>query len=157
MPDLPADPAEPVHAELEALGARREGEPPARIRRELADVMMDDVGVFRTDETLRHAQSVVRDLRDRYQGVRVQDSGARFNQDLLEAREVGYLLDCAETTVAAALARQESRGAHYREDFPERDDPNWLRHSLAYRADGGPALRYKPVTITRFTPKPRVY
>ena len=157
MPDLPADPAEPVHAELEALGARREGEPPARIRRELADVMMDDVGVFRTDETLRHAQSVVRDLRDRYQDVRVQDSGARFNQDLLEAREVGYLLDCAETTVAAALARQESRGAHYREDFPERDDPNWLRHSLAYRADGGPALRYKPVTITRFTPKPRVY
>ena len=157
MPDLTADPAEPVHAELEALGARREGEPPARIRRELADVMMDDVGVFRTDETLRHAQSVVRDLRDRYQGVRVQDSGARFNQDLLEAREVGYLLDCAETTVAAALARQESRGAHYREDFPERDDPNWLRHSLAYRADGGPALRYKPVTITRFTPKPRVY
>ena len=157
MPDLTADPAEPVHAELEALGARREGEPPARIRRELADVMMDDVGVFRTDETLRHAQGVVRDLRDRYQGVRVQDSGARFNQDLLEAREVGYLLDCAETTVAAALARQESRGAHYREDFPERDDPNWLRHSLAYRADGGPALRYKPVTITRFTPKPRVY
>ncbi len=157
MPDLPDDPTGPVRAELEALQSRREGESPAQIRRELADVMMDDVSVFRTADTLQHAKGVVDGLRERYQWVRVRDGGTHFNQDLLEAREVGYLLDVAQVTVAAALARQESRGGHYREDFPERDDANWLRHSLACRVDGAPELRYKPVTITRFTPKPRTY
>ncbi len=157
LPDLPADPSGPVRAELESLRARREGEPPARIRRELADVMMEDVSVFRTAATLRHAQGVVRELRDRYARVRVQDGGTRFNQDVLEAREVGYLLDAAEVTVAAALARQESRGAHFREDFPERDDTNWLKHSLASQSQDGPTLSFKPVSITRFTPKPRTY
>ncbi|HXQ96564.1 MAG TPA: succinate dehydrogenase flavoprotein subunit [Candidatus Acidoferrales bacterium] len=157
LPDLPADPSGPARAELEALRSRRDGEPPARIRRELADVMMDDVSVFRTEVTLRHAQGVVHQLRDRYARVRVQDGGTRFNQDVLEAREVGYLLDAAEVTVTAALARQESRGAHFREDFPERDDTNWLKHSLASQSEDGPTLTFKPVSITRFTPKPRTY
>ncbi len=157
LPELPADPSGPARAELEALRSRRDGEPPAGIRRELADVMMDDVSVFRTEATLRHAQGVVRQLRDRYARVRVQDGGTRFNQDVLEAREVGYLLDAAEVTVVAALARQESRGAHFREDFPERDDTNWLKHSLASQSEDGPTLTFKPVSITRFTPKPRTY
>ena len=99
----------------------------------------------------------LRDLRARYATVAVRDTGRIFNTELLEAREVGYLLDCAEATVAAALARTESRGGHFREDFPDRNDDDWLKHSLAYQAEGGPQLRYKPVTITKFQPKPRTY
>jgi len=119
--------------------------------------MMDDVGVYREDAGLRRAQRTVAKLRERYANVGVQDRGATFNTDLLETREVGYLLDCAETTVASAIARTESRGAHSREDFPERDDVNFLTHTLAAKRDGAIDLTYKPVEITRFQPKPRVY
>ncbi|HEY8167398.1 MAG TPA: succinate dehydrogenase flavoprotein subunit [Candidatus Limnocylindrales bacterium] len=156
-PDLAADAHEPVRADLEALRSRSTGENPSHIRRDLASAMMEHCGVFRTDEGLRGLVPVVRELRERYRRARVQDQGTVFNTDLLEARELGYLLDCAEATVAAALARTESRGAHYREDFPERNDDRWLKHSLAYAAEGGPRLKTKPVTITRFEPKPRVY
>jgi succinate dehydrogenase / fumarate reductase flavoprotein subunit len=156
-PPMAPDAHEPVQAELEALRTRRSGENPARIRTELATAMMDDCGVFRTEAGLRRLVPVVRDLRARYARARVQDAGRVYNTDLIEAREVGYLLDCAEATVASALARTESRGAHFREDHPERDDGNWLRHTLAYRAEGDPRLADRPVTITRFAPKPRTY
>jgi len=118
---------------------------------------MDDVGVYRDETTLTRALVKVRELRQRYRTVCVQDTGRVFNTDLLEAREVGYLLECAETTVVSALARTESRGAHAREDHPERDDTRFLAHTLATRTDGVPALTYKPVTITKFQPKPRTY
>ncbi len=158
MPEAGEGAADAVREHLEAIRGREGGERKEAIRTELADAMMDDAGVYRTAEGLERARAKVAELRERYRHVGVDDKGTVFNTDLLEAREVGYLLDCAETMVAACINRTESRGAHSREDFPERDDVNFLTHSLATRgADGSVVLDYKPVTITRFQPKPRVY
>ena len=108
---------------------------------------------------LVECRDAVAQLRARAQHLRVDDHGCRYNTDLAEAIELGFLLDCAEATVESALARTETRGGHAREDYPERDDTNWLKHSLAFRdrESGTTSLRYKPVTITKFEPKPRVY
>jgi succinate dehydrogenase / fumarate reductase flavoprotein subunit len=157
LPEVPADAEVPVREELGALRGRREGESPTKLRAELADMMMDNVGVFRTGEMLARAVAGVAEIKERYGRVRVRDSGKVFNTDLLEARELGYLIDSADAMATSAAARTESRGAHSREDFPERDDAGWLAHTLAYRGEAGPSLRYKPVTVTRFTPKPRTY
>jgi succinate dehydrogenase / fumarate reductase flavoprotein subunit len=119
--------------------------------------MMDHVGVFRTDDGMRQAMEKIRELQERNQRVQIQDKGKRFNQELLEAWEVGCLLDLAEVTAASALARQESRGAHSRDDFPERDDENWLKHTLVFKHDDKIELQYKPVVITKHQPKARVY
>src|SRR5690606_21234574 len=122
------------------------------------DVMQDGVGIFRDGEGMERALGAVRELRERYRNVVVMDKGRRFNTDLMEAWELGNLLDLAEVTALSALERQESRGAHMREDFSTRDDEKWLRHTLAYRQEAGDLeLRYKPVTITKFQPKERVY
>ena len=104
-----------------------------------------------------HAVDGLRELQQRYQQVRIDDMGRVFNTDLLEAWELGCLLEVAEVTAAAALDRTESRGAHARDDYPKRDDANWMKHSLAIREDGAVRLTYKPVTVTRFEPKARVY
>jgi succinate dehydrogenase / fumarate reductase flavoprotein subunit len=157
MPEVARDADAAVRTELDQLRSRREGESPAALKAELAGTMMEKAGVFRTGETIAAAVRDVAAIRERYERVRVQDGGRVFNTDLLEAREVGYLIDCAEALVHSALARTESRGAHSREDYPARDDAGWLKHSLAFRGKSGPTLRYKPVTITRFEPKPRTY
>ena len=148
---------EPVRAELEALRTRPEGESPSALKDHLASLMMDNVGVFRTAPMMAAAVSGVAEIKARYAHVRVRDTGRVFNTDLLEARELGYLIDCAEAMATSAIERRESRGAHSRDDYPERDDVNFLAHTLAYRGEAGPSLRYKPVTITRFEPKPRGY
>jgi succinate dehydrogenase / fumarate reductase flavoprotein subunit len=153
-----AEAVEPVRAELEALKGRdAAGESVAVIRKELQDVMMDNVGVYRDDKVLSEALVKVEELRARHARVSIADCGSVFNTELLEAQELGYLLDIALVTVTSALARTESRGAHSREDYPERDDKKWLKHTLAYQGKDGPSLRYKQVSITRFEPKPRTY
>jgi succinate dehydrogenase / fumarate reductase flavoprotein subunit len=158
LPAVAADAAEQVRGELATMRGTGKGERPSHIRAELAQSMWDLAGVFRTRDGLLEMTQCVAELKDRYARVRVDDRGRIFNTDLLEARELGYLLDCAEATVWSALAREESRGGHSREDFPERDDTHWLRHTLAYQSDfGPPRLEYKPVTITKFEPKPRTY
>ena len=153
-----ADAVEPVRAVLESIRGRAPaGESVATIRKELQDVMMDKVGVYRDAKLLTAALAKVTELEGRYAKISIVDRGSVFNTELLEAQELGYLLDIAHVTVSSALARKESRGAHSREDFPERDDKNWLKHTLAYQGKDGPSLRYKQVSITRFEPKPRTY
>jgi succinate dehydrogenase / fumarate reductase flavoprotein subunit len=155
---LPREPEAFARQELEALRGRQGGrERAADIRREMQDLMMNDVGVFREEPGLKEAVNNLKDLRERYQHITLDDKGKRFNTDLLEAWELGALLEVAEVTAVAAFNRTESRGGHYREDYPKRDDDNWLKHSLAYRKDGKIELLYKPVTITEYKPKERVY
>jgi succinate dehydrogenase / fumarate reductase flavoprotein subunit len=119
--------------------------------------MDDDVQVFRTGEGLTRAVERLRDLRQRYEGVAVRSGGRIFNLDMLRVLELGTMIDLALATTEAALAREESRGAHSRLDFPARDDNRWLRHTLAYHTDSGPRLDYKPVVVDQFQPQERVY
>ncbi len=162
FPSLPSKPEGQASALMARLREGPEADEPkesvAAVRDELQREMMDKAGVFRAAETLAAGRDRVRELQERYQRVRIQDRGHVFNTDMVEAIELGFLLDVAQVTVEAALARQESRGAHSREDFPKRDDANWLKHSLGYRsATGAIEFRYKPVTITRFQPQERKY
>lgn len=154
---LPSKPNDLVRKQLAALRGGKGSENVATLRREMQEVMFDHVGVFRTDEGMRQAVEKVRELKKRFMRVRVDDQGSAYNTDLMEAWEVGCLLDIAEVTAVAALERKESRGAHAREDFPERDDKKWLKHSMAFLEKDGVRLKYKPVTITKFKPKARVY
>jgi succinate dehydrogenase / fumarate reductase flavoprotein subunit len=106
---------------------------------------------------MKQAVEKVRELKERFKHVRVQDHGKIFNTDLLNAWEISNLLDLAEVTAVSALARKESRGAHARDDFQKRDDDKWLKHTLAWMRDGKVELGYKPVTLTKYEPKERVY
>jgi succinate dehydrogenase / fumarate reductase flavoprotein subunit len=143
--------------QIEALRSGDGSEKAAELGGELRKVMFDDVGVFRTQEGLQAAVAKVAELRERFKHCRVQDTGKVFNMELLNSWEMSNMLDLALVTATSALARTESRGAHAREDYPRRDDANWLKHTLAWLEDDRVRLGYKPVVITRYTPKERVY
>ncbi len=132
-------------------------ERPATLRRELGEMMREKVGIFRTREGLEEALAKIIELKRRYEAITLQHTGKVFNTDLVSYLELGCMLDVAHTMVAGALAREESRGAHTRRDFPERDDEKWLKHTLAYYTPEGPRLDYAPVTIIRWQPEVRTY
>jgi len=146
-------------ASIQGLTGSKGTENVADIRTELQAEMTDKASVFRTDELLRRTRATIGGLRERYAAARIDDKGRVFNFDLTEALELGYLLDLADALVSAALARTESRGAHFRDDFPTRDDVNWRRHSLTHRdpATGAVRLDYKPVVGGSYLPMERKY
>ncbi|MFD7435030.1 succinate dehydrogenase flavoprotein subunit [Streptomyces sp. NPDC059861] len=160
--ELPETPESLVLEQIERLRTSTGNERVAVLRRELQETMDANVMVFRTEQTIKTAVEKIAELRERYKNVAIQDKGKRFNTDLLEAIELGNLLDLAEVMAVSALARKESRGGHYREDYPNRDDVNFMRHTMAYRevgADGSETVRldYKPVVQTRYQPMERKY
>ncbi|MFG2195183.1 succinate dehydrogenase flavoprotein subunit [Streptomyces sp. NPDC048639] len=160
--ELPENPAQLVIDQVEQLRDSTGTERVTELRKALQETMDANVMVFRTEQTIKTAVEKIAELRERYKNVSVQDKGKRFNTDLLEAIELGNLLDLAEVMAVSALARKESRGGHYREDYPNRDDVNFMRHTMAYREvgdDGAESIRldYKPVVQTRYQPMERKY
>jgi len=154
---LPADAADFTLQQIDALYSSRGSEKLLDIATEMKAVMFDHVGIFRTGEGMSQALEKVRELRERFKHVRIEDTGKVFNTELMNTWEVGNLLELAEVVTVCALNRTESRGAHARDDYPKRDDQEWLKHTLAWSQDGGIKIDYKPVVITRFQPKARVY
>lgn len=129
----------------------------ADIKNDLQTVMTGKCGIFRDSRKLAEVVKDTRILRERFNNIGISDGGMIFNTEMMEALELRNLLDFSEVIAASALAREESRGAHYRTDHPERDDVGWLKHTLAYRSETGPLLEYKPVTITSYKPERRMY
>jgi len=157
---LPADAEAFAREQVESLlsnGKKKETQD--ALRQELRDEMMEKAGVVRDATILTDMRNKIAELKQRFREIRLMDTSRTFNTELMEVIELGNLIECAEATVAGALAREESRGGHYRADFPARDDVNFLRHTLAYHTDrpGEPELRYKPVVLGTFEPKERKY
>ena len=159
MPDADADTQLRRDREtLSAIIARpREGRRVSEIKNELGEVMNREAAVFRDREGLERAGETVSRLKEECARAWIDDRGTVFNQDVLGAIELGYMLDCAETIVLGALERAESRGAQYRTDFPERDDEQWLKHIDITLGRDGPEVSYSPVTITQWQPEERKY
>jgi fumarate reductase flavoprotein subunit len=140
-----------------ASNANRGNEKIAKLRDEMTVAMEGGAGIYRTEKSLRAACDKLVELRSRFDNVSLDDSGRRYNTELIAALELDCMLDVAQSVAFSAIARKESRGSHQRTDFPNRDDDDYLKHSLAYRADGDPRIDYKPVTITKWPPGKRVY
>jgi len=154
---LPENPAQYAEEQLEALRNSDGDERISDIGNEMKEVMFDHVGVFRTEEGMSEALEKVRELKVRFKNIKLDDKGSAFNMDILNAWELSNLLDIAEVTTVSALKRKESRGAHARDDYPERNDKKWMKHTLAWLKEDDVKLDYKDVVFTRFEPKKRVY
>ncbi len=142
---------------IESLLAPSHGERSFPIRNDLQTLMMDRCSVFRNEADMLKGLSGLESIKDRYKSIFIQNRNPRYNTDLTEALELECLIGLAETILKSAIARQESRGAHYREDFPNRDDKNWLKHTMIQNRSDGTEIFYKPVNISRFEPKARTY
>ncbi|MFW5797499.1 MAG: succinate dehydrogenase/fumarate reductase flavoprotein subunit, partial [Spirochaetota bacterium] len=156
MPPLPDGAGDAFREKLDRLKHTR-GEHPGPLYERMQEVMMEKVGVYRTHEEMGAAVSEMRGLRERLAGVGMQDENASFNQEVLSILELENLLDLSLVTAASALNRTESRGAHSREDYPDRDDEQWLKHTLAYLRGNEVTIDYKSVDTSIWAPKPRTY
>ena len=152
--EVPEAATRDAERELKGLLARTEGERPWQIRDELGQTMLKNFGVFRREDQMAEQIEIIESLRERYPTVVVEDKGEVFNSDLTQALELGYLLDVAACMLQAGIARKESRGAHSRpHDYPDRDDENFMKHSISRWVDGGPELSYKEVRVTKYEPQ----
>ena len=154
---LPAEAQTAARSQFDMLRNGSGKENAFDISTQMKKVMFDDVGIYRTGAVMESALDKVLELKERFKHVRVTDTGKIFNTELLNAWELGNMLDVAELVAVCALNRTESRGGHTREDYPQRDDVNWLKHTLACRENGKIKIEYKPVVITKHQPKARVY
>ena len=155
---LPGNEVERFQNEIRDLRESKGEERVYAIRKEMQEAMFQKCSVFREKQGLEAALGTIQRLKKRYGNIRIEDKGRTFNQEIIEAVELGFMLELSEAIIVSAIAREESRGAHYREDFAVRDDAKFLKHTLVSKLGSkNPSISYKPVVITRFEPKPRVY
>ncbi|NIS60080.1 MAG: succinate dehydrogenase flavoprotein subunit [Proteobacteria bacterium] len=154
---FPRGPGEEMKGKVERRLASKGKERVHAIRKRMKETMENYCSVFRDEKVLREALNEISDLKDRYREFGLSNRGRRFNYELMEAFELEYMLMQAEVILASAVSREESRGAHFREDFPHRDDAHWLKHTLATSTPRGPQITFKPVTTTLYRPEARAY
>ncbi len=155
--ELPANADAESRSQFDALRNGAGSENAFDITTAMKKIMFDEVGIYRSEKGMKEAIEKVRTLKERFRNIRVSDTGRIFNTELLNAWELGNMLEVAEVVAECALNRKESRGGHSREDYPDRDDTNWLKHTLACKQNGKVTIEYKPVVITKYQPKARVY